>query len=365
MTTPEELITKAKIQILQESTFFSSLLFSLETVILDTDPTMTTAATDGEKVYINSNFLASITPKQLIGLILHEVLHVALDSFGRRGSRDSLKWNYATDYKINETLTDTGFELPPGSLLSDKYIPHTAEKVYTLLLQNPESEPQWGKGDILKPADPAKTSQKATEMLAQAQTACDLKDAGNEVPSSIRKHIDELLNPVLPWNVILTNFMNNHAKDDYSWQRPNRRHLPDFYLPSMYSETIKHVVVAIDTSGSITRKEEVLFLTEIENIRQTFDIDQLTLYAVSTSINNKFEIQQSDNLLDLKFGTSIGTDFKSFFNKIAQQPPTVLIFFSDLYVKFNWKPPNYQVIWISTEGLEAPLAYGHTILLNQ
>jgi len=354
-------LTKAKIAILKDSIFFSTLLFSLETVVTDKVPT---AATNGSELFFNQDFIDDLSKPQLIGLILHEVMHVALDSFGRKGNRDHHRWNVATDYAINILLTDEGYELPPDGLLSDKYRNKTAESIYDSLPDEPEDQ-GWGQDDILEPLNPTEATQLAKEILVQAQTTCDLKDCGSEVPGSIRERIDKLLNPTLPWNIILQNYLQEFTNDDHSWNRPNRRYLPDFYLPSQHSPTIKHLVVAIDTSGSVSPKEMQSYLTEVENIRTIYPLEQLTIYGVSTCVDNKFEIEPGDDLLNLKFGSHGGTSFNSFFKELAKSPPTVLIFFSDLYVSFNWKEPSYDVIWVSTEGKSAPKKYGRTIQLKQ
>ena len=357
---PENTLSKAKIEILTKSVFFSTLLFSLETVLTEK---VSTAATDGKEILINPKFIEHLTKPQLIGLMLHEVMHVALDSFGRKGTRDHRKWNIATDYAINIMLHDEKYELPDGGLLSEEYRDMTAESIYDALPESDE-EQSWGAGDILEPVDKIEASQRAKEILVQAQTACDIKDCGNEVPGAIRARINKLLNPILPWNIILQNYMQDFAKEDHSWTRPNRRYMPDFYLPSQHSPTIKHIVVAIDTSGSVSEGEMKTYLTEVEQIRSMYSLERLTIYGVSTCIDNKFEIEPSDILTDLKFGSHGGTHFKSFFNQLAKEPPTVLIFFSDLFVDFDFKVPMYDVIWISTDGEEAPSRYGRTVQLK-
>ena len=362
MGTVEDKITKAKVSVLQDSIFFSSLLFSLETEL--TSDHGNTIATDGRKIYIHPSFAEDTTVSQLVGALLHEVLHVALDSFGRRKHREFVLWNIATDYAINLIVTDSNFELPPGILLDRQYENKTAEQIYDIILKKAKiTQQEWGQGDILNSRlDKEKLSQQAKEMLVQAQTACDVKGQGAQVPKFIRAHIGHLLNPKLPWNIILQSYLEEYQPDDHSWNRPRRCYLPTFYLPARFSPAISHLVVARDTSGSITRQEERVQLTEIQSIRDTFSLDRLTIYGVSTCIDNKYEIEPNDDILSLKFSSHGGTSFNSFFSEIAQDPPTILIFFSDLRVRFDWPPPTYDVIWINTgKERRTPKDYGRTI----
>jgi predicted metal-dependent peptidase len=156
--------------------------------------------------------------------------------------------------------------------------------------------------------------------------------------------------------------MQEFARDDYSWKRPNRYHLPDFYLPSKFNETIKHLIVGFDLSGSITKAQQRKDLSEIQSLRNTYDLEKLTIYSVDTRVRTKVEVKPQDNILDVKLSGGGGTDFKSFFKVLAKDPPTVLIFFSDLYVNFNFPKPKFDVLWINTDNSkEAPAGYGKTI----
>ncbi|GIW55378.1 MAG: hypothetical protein KatS3mg082_1782 [Nitrospiraceae bacterium] len=55
----------------------------------------------------------------------------------------------------------------------------------------------------------------------------------------------------MDWRALLRQFVQETAKEDYTWARPSPRYIPaGIYLPSLRSETIPPIVVAFDTSGS-------------------------------------------------------------------------------------------------------------------
>ena len=83
------------------------------------------------------------------------------------------------------------------------------------------------------------------------------------MPGGLSKVIDEIIKPKVNWKAVLAKFLTNTAKNDYSWMKPNRRFIGrDMYLPSLYSERLESVVVAVDTSGSISDDELQIFASE-------------------------------------------------------------------------------------------------------
>jgi predicted metal-dependent peptidase len=85
--------------------FFGTLALYARFVATDTIPT---AATDGQDVYYNPEFMLSLAPAHLDGVLVHEVLHAALDHVFRRGSRDAMRWNQSADIVVNGLIVDAG-----------------------------------------------------------------------------------------------------------------------------------------------------------------------------------------------------------------------------------------------------------------
>lgn len=130
-------LTRARVQLLFKQPFFATLCLRLK-LIPGPVPTM---ATNGKVILYNPQFVDSITPDEVEGVLAHEVLHCALSHHCRRGNRKKRLWNVAADYAINPIVLKNGLVLPKGALLKDEYEGLSAEEIYSRLLQENSSGP--------------------------------------------------------------------------------------------------------------------------------------------------------------------------------------------------------------------------------
>ena len=343
----------AKIDLMTKSVFLSTICLSLKHAFTDKLPT---AGTNGISILYNPEFLEKLTPQERTGLLAHEVWHVAFNHLTRLGSRDKMLWNKAGDYVINYMLTQAGFTIPKGGLYDERFKDMSTEEVYNII----EAEPEDNHGgdnfdeDLLEAPEGLSSddvNDKITDMIIKAQIQSKIanKDKG-EIPGEIARAIDDLINPKLPWYEILQRFMSDLVKDDYSWVKPNKRFYPNYYLPSQQSYTLGKVVVAIDTSGSVCDQEMTAMLSEIENIRDTFQPEKLTIIDCDAEIHNIYDIERYDNILDLKFHGCGGTDFQPVIEHCNEINPEVLIYFTDLYADDVRDVGDYPIIWICTDS---------------
>lgn len=154
---------KARSSLVTSQPFFGTLALYLQLV---EDPSVETMSTDGDKLFYDPAFLDRITPKELKGVIAHEVMHCAYQHHLRRGTRDAELWNDAADYAINPDLIASGFELPEGVFLDVQYKGMSVEEIYARLKaerSNGQPKPQGsagsggsaGGGNSPSPAQPA------------------------------------------------------------------------------------------------------------------------------------------------------------------------------------------------------------------
>ena len=362
----EDYLRHAKIDLMTKSVFLSTICLRLKHSFSNDIPT---AGTDGLSIIYNPEFFSELSAVERTGLLAHEVWHVAFSHFSRLGNRDKQQWNIAGDYVINYMLTQNGYTIPKGGLLDAQYKGMSTEEVYEIVKQDQKDNPQ----DIdfqmdLLEAPSAKqqkeVNDKVTDIIIQAQiqSKASGKDHG-EIPDEIVRAIDELINPKLPWNQLLVRFLSNMVKDDYTWTRPNKRFFPHHYLPSQYSPTIGDIVVAIDTSGSVSQEDLVEMLSEIEDIRTTFKPESLTIIDCDSSIHNVFKIEKYDNILELKFQGCGGTDFQPVIDYCNEQQPEVLIYFTDLQAEDITEEPGYPILWICNSK-HNPSSVGETIYIK-
>ena len=131
--------------------FFAELAYKLK-IVYTRHPEIQTAAVDGVHLFINPDFFAPLTEKQIVFILCHEVLHCALLHFSRMAGRDPYQWNIAGDYEINLMLADDGIiskaeiENDLQGLIDDKYKGMNAEQIYVEAESNPNSKQKPGSG---------------------------------------------------------------------------------------------------------------------------------------------------------------------------------------------------------------------------
>lgn len=220
-----------------------------------------TAATDGQRIVWCRSFIDSLSTHQVTALLAHEARHVMhLHSFRRR-HRDPYRWNIACDAVVNAAVEREGFPLPPNGIPGIAGV--AAEDVY---LDAPADTDPSGPGDgagfgqVIDPtdatgrplndADARQAERDATTLVRQALSQAKRQGA---LAGDAMRQWDEILAPTVPWRAVLAQFLHTATRHDYSWRRVNRRHITrGIVLPTLYSEVPGRIVVACDTSGSMT-----------------------------------------------------------------------------------------------------------------
>lgn len=372
----EKALDRAKIGIMLKkgSIFITTIAFSMVHKFDD----VPTAQVDGKTVKYNEEWFSTLTYDQRVGLVCHEAWHVALLHLTRRGDRNPDIWNYAGDYVINQLLVDAGFELPPNGLQDDRFRGMTTIQVYDIIYkENPpiqielldvqeptNSEPEDGKssGKSSKKIAMEEMENHVKGMLVKAhmQNKMAGKKAG-KIPDEIERLIDELINPRLSWRDILSRFLTEKVKDDYTWHRPNKRFAPDYYLPTQYSEALAHITVAIDTSGSITPKQLTAILSEIQYIRDTLKPKKMTILDCDSRIHNVYDATEDQHIKDFKFSGGGGTKCEPVIKYCEKNPTTALVYFTDMFMSFPSQGPNFPVLWIAYDNPNCSAPFGEIV----
>ena len=369
MTTDlEGKLLKAKIELMTRSAFISTIALSLRHVITDATAT---ADVNGTVVRYNPEFLKGQTVTQFAGLMAHECWHVAFQHLARRGNRDPIIWNCAGDYIINHMLTKAGFEIPTAGLLDKKYGDGwSTDGVYDDLMKEKKDFNTANlmldlrEGDDGDKDGPTLDSA-ITNIIVRARTQAQMggKKLKGEIPDEILRILDELLNPKLPWQVILQKFLDQRVHEEYSWARKNRRYSSDTYMPSLYSYGLGHLTFAIDTSGSIDDGELQEMLSEIKGIQQVFNPEHMTIIDCDSKIHQIHDIDQTTDILSLEFHGGGGTSFQPVLDYVEEHPTQALIYFTDLHGESTLDPVNYPVLWICNSDHE-PATIGETVYVD-
>ncbi len=376
-----EKITKARAALVLSQPFFGSLALHLRPVA---DPSVETMETDGRSLFANPGFVDGLSFDQLTGVIAHEVMHLACAHHARRGGRDPRRWNVACDYAINGLLLEAGFVLPEGRLHDPNYDGLSAEEIYARLPQEdgdgggdgtsngpnaPSPADPGGCGGVRDApghdggrASPAELSQAAKDWQIAALQAAQTAKAAGKLPGAMARLVEGLRNPSVDWREVLRCFVQTTARNDYRWFPPNRRYVAmGLYLPSLRSEELGPIVIAVDTSGSISEDVVAAFSAEISAILEDCRPEAIHILYCDTEIAGTETLSPDDLPLDLKPAGGGGTDFRPPFDLVEECgiAPACLIYLTDLVSRHFPQPPDYPVLWASTTDRTAP--FGETL----
>ena len=353
-TEAENCLQKAKIQLFAIMPFFAFVGLQLKQRF---DDSVKTACVDGVTILYNTAFFMNLTPAMRVFLVAHEICHVVYLHFLRVGSRNAVIWNKAADYVINHLLVKAGMTMPTVGLYDDRFAGMFSEQVYDILMAEGCPDDDFGDYiDLIEPkndpdSDPM-IKDKVKQILVRAKAMSDMQMPGGRpgtIPEEVRILIDNLLHPTLPWYVILRNHLTATSKTRSDWKRRNRRS-QNVYLPSRGGRTIGNVVIANDTSCSVTDFQQKQIVSEIEGLRLHYKVDTLTILDCDTEIHNVHKVKPRDKILDLAFDGRGGTSYKPVEEYCDKNRPDLLIYFTDLEIDdeddiLDKKP--YQIIWIN------------------
>ncbi|MCB1787689.1 MAG: hypothetical protein H6955_04990 [Chromatiaceae bacterium] len=231
--------------------------------------------------------------------------------------------------------------------------------------QPPRDDDRDGRGEPTPPPLSAEERQTLEVQWQQrlAGAAQQAMQAG-KMGGSMARLVDHLLQPQLPWRMLLARYMTAMARDDFTYMRPSRRE-GEAILPSLKSSQVE-IVVAVDTSGSIRAGEMDEFLSEVSALKGQMRA-RVTLLACDSDLADGapwvFEPWE-DFRCPAEIHGGGGTDFRPVFEWLDEQGgrPELLVYFTDAQGRFPQHEPNYPVIWL-VKGKD-PVPWGQRIQLN-
>lgn len=292
----EALIRRCKAQAMSLGWKFPFFLPSIARIEFRVDTRRPTACVDLRgRIYINPDFAATLKDSELQFVIAHELMHLLMLHHDRRGHRDPLRWNIATDLIINRTLKNVSdaagagaFTMPKnekgdvGIIADENQAEMTAEQLYSEIPEPPQwlkdlfsqgavpvghgcgPEKDGGNGDDAdkdeKDGDGAgKTEDQMRrewrECAAQSQMAG--RQAGTQEGNMLADLLD-VPPPKVRWSEVLRGALYRAiaeaGRDDVAWTRRSRRSTPEIILPGGITYRCKAAVV-IDTSGSMSDED--------------------------------------------------------------------------------------------------------------
>lgn len=391
-TKQEKRLIRSRVQMLVSFPFFGQLALYLK---LTERKNIPTAATDGKHYFFNPDFIDKQSDKELNFLTTHEVLHPALGHLWRRGNRDHVIWNHAADYVINAMIkecdpNEESFKLIKGCLYNPKFDGMSSEQIYDILINDPDYVKKahaqamggsggvgeggtlddhgvWSEANSNSSGNDGKDGEGGYQdtnneedwqgrVVAAAQVAAG-KGKG-KVPSLIQRMIGKLTKPQKNWKELLAEFIQQEISD-YGFNPPDRRFswgdiiLPDFSEPE---DTIKWLVFAIDTSGSIQEAQFIAFISEVVGCLNQFGgkVKGKLIYCdAAIPEGGIYELEDAAHSLPRGGG---GTDFRPVFDWIEEnmEDCSGLVYLTDGYGTFPQKEPYYPVLWTLINEYNVP-----------
>lgn len=416
--TTEQRIKRSHIQLMKhpETALYSGVFMLGTTDVADDVPT---AYTDGVNKRYGRAFADGLNEAELNGLVMHENLHVAFRHLLHNKDlfdENSRLANVAADYVVNDiivSLKDKNLcKLPPGALVDPRYHNMSMREVYRLLKEKcegkdkgnkPDGKPEQseqdgqgqpvpgdGDGSVEDGGDPFKdykfddhdhkakapvTAEDAKELETRIDRA--LREGAllaGRMGAKVPRTISELLEPKTRWQDELRDFLSStmSGKDEYTWRKFNRRQLPnDLYLPSVESEAVGELVVAIDTSGSIGPDQINEFATELVSISESVSPERIRVLWWDTSVHGE-QIFDSDTYGDIVSmlrplgggGTHLSC-VSEYINKKSIRAECVIVF-TDGYVESDVKwGIDAPTLWLVTHNKQWNPPAGRKVVFEQ
>jgi predicted metal-dependent peptidase len=393
-----EKLTTARVGLLLKAPFFGNMATRMR--LEDASDWCPTAATDGRRFFYNVDFVKKLSIKKLEFLFAHEILHAVFDHFGRVGSRDRQLANIAQDFAVNQILVDEriGDKITEVKICQDnKYRGKAWEEIYDELYEQAEKIPmdQLLKqlGDLLdehlkegdgqgegkdgdknskgRPRISKEDAQRIKDEIKEAMIQSAAAAGAGKTPAGIMRLIKDMTEPKINWRELVRQEIQSIVRNDYSFQRPNRKSWHSgAILPGMKEATTIDVAIAMDMSGSIGEADAKVFLSEVKGILDQYEDFKLNLFCFDTEIYNPKEISQDNSyeLEEYEPQGGGGTMFEACweFMKENSIQPKKFIMFTDGYPCGSWGDEDYcDTIFIVKGNTSAEAPFGQTVIYEK
>ena len=370
-----------------------------------------TAATNGEYLLVNPYWATDLTPAEIMGVILHEIWHVAAGHPWRGVGYPPDQSNICMDHEVNGFCLDSGATLPKDRIWDPKYRDWKFERIYEdlfgtppeendddLIVEPPEGDdkgeqceegkqPEQGEqGDESGQSEDAGTGESGAEgpawgevwdashedgtPLTEEECQQALGDLAEEIirgeTDRIRAGdqdgyggsavIDRVMRPKANWAKRISALVKKTGKVIGStYRRPSRRTMATGVIsPHKIKSSIDEIVFAVDVSYSVDMVRLRVFFDHFERLRETIFIKKIHIVPFTTvASNDAVQVVRHGQKLPRKFQIGGGTSFAPIFNwqrRYAKRAEMVIVF-TDLGSNDYGRKPKCPVLWVSSDPI--------------
>ena len=384
-------LKKAHIQLMRhrETYLLAGVLMLGESDFTDDIPT---AATNGRDKYYNRQFIESLpTQAEVNFIVAHEGGHILLKHLPRHrdlAKEDARLANMAMDYALNAYLLSikdkTLLKMPKGGLYDPMFEGWSVRQIYNYLKvgRKPDGKkdgdpkndkngsgedvirigPKTFKTDTLDEHDGSALDEMSEEEVGELSKQVDkaVQQAAllaGITGADLPKALNELLQAEVNWVEALAEVITSRIRgnEEHTFAKFNRKKLAiDQYRPSTYKEKAGIVVVAIDTSGSITDATTARLCGELAGICESCEPDEVHVLWWDTNVKGHQVFtggyQNLREALKPKGGGGTRVSCVSEYLNQHNIDADVVVVFTDGYVEddINWRV-NAPTLWLVTE----------------
>jgi predicted metal-dependent peptidase len=406
----QRIVSASLLRLRMKSPFFATLALFTD---FHATKSIATAATDGQDIFFNPDYISMLAPAQVDFELLHQVLHAALLHPSRRGTRDEQQWNVAADIVVNGMIAEQqNFELPTEAPRSPDVEHLSVEEIYELItlgrcdykgqcqsdllkksrsdraatrsrsrqqpitgdtstdpdqdLANAELDSQLEREDSLAEIQREHLEAHWRNAMQQAVTISESSQRQGDIPAGMQRELGALNQAKLDWRTYLWRYLVRTPTDFSGFDR--RFVGRKLYLEALESESVQ-VFIAIDTSGSISDAHLKVFLSEVQGILTAYPHLVGELYFADAEVYGPYPLDHSGEIPVPTGGG--GTSFVPFFAKVRDRldwhTSGICVYLTDGYGVFPHESPELPVLWVVTPGGLAPeqFPFGDAICLHQ
>ncbi len=367
-TTAHQAFSRATLDLLFREPFYAHVLQNIPRGLTDSVETAAVRRIDGiTDLVFNPEFLLhELDRNTRIGVLKHEVLHLVFRHLDRLPACSAYPnlYNIAADIVVNQYIPKE--QLPKGAvtlelfsgldLLPDQTVEYYYRKLHDAIdsldlsgisVRWFESHRDW-KQDREKSADGMDllARQRMEKLLADAYAAGGKKNYGH-LPGKVTEALailSDRISSALDWRRILKSFAQSSARGAvvFTMKRQSRRFGT---RPGLRIRRESSLLVAVDTSGSITTEELDLFFSEIDAIHQA----GARVHIVECDAEVQRDYPYSGKKPDSVMGRG-GTRFDPVFTFINQSVNRFdgCIYLTDGYAPRPKERPRCRLLWVLT-----------------
>ena len=323
---------------------------------------------------VNKKFWDTLSDDEQLGVLKHELSHILFkhitssEYFG-----DHNKFNKAADCEVNSyipVLQKDPYYYPARFNLEN----NKGTKFYYEKLPDEPDQPQDDSGNSYDPNN-SHASWKDFQDLSDAEkelvnqqidyqaknTAEHVQKLIGSIPGELKEYLDSLFKikpQVFNWKAYFRRVIGNLITSELylTRMRPSRR-FPD--SRGVKFKRKPHVLVGVDTSGSVNDKELEDFFSEIYYLWKSGV--KVTIAQVDTKIEH---IEEYNGKFNKEIYGRGGTEFTSLINYYNERKKdfSTLVIFTDGYVSLNL-PPFRNGVWVITKNGQHQNYPGTTIYI--